>query len=82
MFRALLALLVGCDARPGGVKGKGPMVAYKLLKKYDKQLSGGALHDKLADDISTMKGASVKDKDAVICLAKSLLFRFRLDFNS
>ena len=75
MVRALLALLVGCDACPGGVKGKGPMVAFKLLKKYGNKLSGGALHEKLADDISTMKGASVDDKDAALCLAKSLLYK-------
>jgi 5'-3' exonuclease len=73
MVRALIALLVGCDACPGGVSQKGPKVAFNLLKKHS-NLSGEALHDKLAAEISSMKGAVVKDKAAVLCLAKSFLY--------
>ena len=73
MIRALLAMLVGCDACPGGVNNKGPKAALELLKKHD-ALSGPDLHTALAQDISTMAGAVVKDKDAVLCLAKSILY--------
>jgi hypothetical protein len=69
MVRALLAALVGCDACPGGVKGKGPKVAHGLLRKHS-NLSGKQLHDELAKDISTMKGSFVNDPAAVICMAK------------
>jgi hypothetical protein len=37
-------------------------------------LSGVKLHEALAEAISLMKGAIVKDKDAVLCLAKSILY--------
>lgn len=73
MVRALIALLVGCDACPGGVSQKGPKAAFSLLKKHS-NLSGEALHDKLAAEISSMRGAVVKDKAAVLCLAKSFLY--------
>jgi hypothetical protein len=35
---------------------------------------GAALHDKLAEFISSSKGARLRDKDAVMCLAKSMLY--------
>jgi hypothetical protein len=73
MVRALIALLVGCDACPGGVSQKRPKAAFSLLKKHS-NLSREALHDKLAAKISSMRGAVVKDKAAILCLAKSFLY--------
>jgi len=73
MVRALMAVLVGCDACPGGVVGAGPKVASSLLEKHSK-LSGQVLHNALADNISKMKGATVTDKYAILCLAKSMLY--------
>jgi 5'-3' exonuclease len=66
-------VLLGCDACPNGVEGAGPKVAKDLLDKYC-YLSGVMLHDALAEAISTMKGAIVKDKESVLCLAKSILY--------
>jgi 5'-3' exonuclease len=60
LVRALLAVLVGCDACPGGVKNKGPKAAYELVRKHSK-LSGKELHDELAKDISKMTGTFVND---------------------
>lgn len=74
MVRALLAMAVGCDACPGGVDGMGPQKALDLLNQVNKNLSGEALHDKLAEVISSIRTARVKDKDAVLCLAKSMLY--------
>lgn len=52
MVRALLAMVVGCDACPGGVDGVGPQKALDLFNGTDKSnLSGAALHDKLAEAI-------------------------------
>ena len=73
MVRALAAMVVGCDACPKGVAGSGPKDAYELLRKHSNK-SGTELHQALAHDISSMKGSSVKDKDAVLCLAESLLY--------
>ena len=73
MVCALSAMVLGYDACPGGVKDSGPKAVTDFLKKHSK-LSGATLHDKLAEEISSMKGAVVTDKDAVLCLAKSLLF--------
>ena len=49
-------------------------VAKDLLDKHC-NLSGVELHDALAEAISTTKGAIVKDKDAVLCLSKSILYQ-------
>jgi hypothetical protein len=46
-------------------------VAKDLLDMYG-TLSGFKLHDALAGAISTMKGAIVKDKDAVLCLCQDI----------
>jgi hypothetical protein len=42
MVRMLLALIVGCDACPGGVEGMGPKVAYETLQRFSAH-SGRAL---------------------------------------
>ena len=73
MVRALIALLVGCDACPGGVDGMGPKVAHELLTK-NSSLSGTVLHDKLAEFISSSKNARIKEKTAVMAAAKSILY--------
>ena len=73
MTRALMAMVVGCDACPGGVVGAGPKAASDLIAKHS-GLSGDALHLALAEDISKMKGATVVERDAVLCLAKSMLY--------
>jgi hypothetical protein len=67
-------LLVGCDACPGRVKSKGPKVAYSLVNKKYSKLSSEALHHALANEISTMKGATVKYAAAVLHFANSLLY--------
>ena len=73
MTRALLAIVVGCDACPGGVVGLGPKAASKLFEQHS-ELSGPTLHNTLAEAISNMSGAIVKDKCAVLCLAKSIMY--------
>ena len=65
---ALIAMLVGCDACPKGVEGTGLKVEKELIDKHC-NLSGSELHDALAEAISMMKGAIVRDKDSVLCLA-------------
>jgi hypothetical protein len=71
--RALIAMVLGCDACPGGVIGSGPKTVSVLLKKHS-DLSGNNLHDALAEEISSMNDAIVKDKHAVLCLARSILY--------
>ena len=73
MVRALVGMIVGCDACPGGVEGSGPAVASELLQKHAGK-TGAALHDALASDILKMKGCTIKEKDAIMCLAESILF--------
>jgi hypothetical protein len=78
MVHALLAVLVGCDACPGGVKGKGPKAVHELIWKHS-NLSGKQLQDELAKDISAMAGAFVNDPTAVLCIAKLLLYEMTHD---
>lgn len=73
MVRALAALVVGCDACPKGVAGSGPKDAHEMLLRHSDK-SGTQLHEELAREIASMQGSSVKDKDAVLCLAQSLVF--------
>jgi hypothetical protein len=73
LLRALTAILLGCDAYPKGVEGAGPKVAHELLEKH-RRLSGVELHNALAGAISIIKGATVRDKAAVLCLMKSLVY--------
>jgi hypothetical protein len=56
------------------VKSKGPKVAYSLVNKKYSKLSSEALHHALANEISTMKGATVKYAAAVLHFANSLLY--------
>ena len=73
MVRALAAMVVGCDACPKGVVGSGPKDAHELLSRHSDK-SGTELHEELAREIAGMKGSTVIDKDAVLCLAQSLVF--------
>jgi len=73
MVRALLSVCIGCDAVPGGVKGMGPKATSELISRYN-ALPGPILHNKLADDIRNAKDAVISEGEAVLCLAKSLLY--------
>ena len=74
IVRALLAMIVGCDACPGGAKGgSGPKVAMDLLSKYSRD-SGRSLHNSLATKIAKLKNAPIKDKDAILCFCESMIY--------
>eukprot|EP00957_Ditylum_brightwellii_P100747 7678910-Ditylum_brightwellii.AAC.1 len=73
LVRALLAMTVGCDTCPGGVKGCGPKVASKLLLKHNDKVDT-SLHNALATDIANLNNAPIKDKDATLCLCRSIIF--------
>jgi hypothetical protein len=74
MVHALTAMVLGCNAFPGGVIGSGPKTVSVLLKTHS-DISSNILHDALAEEISSMSGhAMLKDKHAVLCLASSTLY--------
>jgi hypothetical protein len=73
MVRALSAVVVGCDACPGGVSNQGAAATDRLLKKHDDK-SGTHLHRSLAREISGMKGSPLSTEEAVMCVAESLLY--------
>jgi hypothetical protein len=73
MVQALAGMVVSCDACPKEVENSRPVAVNMLLKKYADK-SGAALHDALADDIIKVKGCTIDDKEALMCLAESLQY--------
>eukprot|EP00957_Ditylum_brightwellii_P109795 8374279-Ditylum_brightwellii.AAC.1 len=51
LVRVLLAMTVGCNACPGGVKGCGPKADYKLLSKHNDK-TDTSHHNTLVTDIA------------------------------
>ena len=76
--RALCAVALGCDALPQGIPGFGPAKIDKLLAQAQVQvedkLDEEEYCDKIAQAIASHQNARVKDKNAIICLANSLIF--------
>ena len=73
MTRALLGMIAGCDVCPKGVEKSGPAAASRLLREHVDE-SGTALHVALAEAIFNMNGCTVKDMDAIMRLAQSILY--------
>lgn len=76
--RALCAVALGCDALPQGIPGFGPAKIDKLLARAQEQVEDNLDEeeycDKIAQAIAGHQNARVKDKDAIVCLANSLIF--------
>lgn len=70
---ALIGIALGCDALPGGVPGVGTSSLYNLLDTcHWDDLSG--VHVELATKLANQKKAVVKDPQALLCLANSLIY--------
>ena len=71
--RALIAMMLGCDACPGGLPGVGPVNASKIFDKF-KGKSGEQLHMELATEMSNAQNARIKDPQAILCLCHSMIY--------
>jgi hypothetical protein len=70
-MRALIAIALGCDALPGGVPGVGAASLSNLLKMCQHHV---LIHQKFAEILCEQKRAIVKDPEALLCIAHSLLY--------
>ena len=71
-IRALIALALGCDALPGGVPGVGAKSLHDLLGTCNLDSSG--MYVELASKITSQKKAVIRDPQALLCLANSLIY--------
>lgn len=71
--RALIAIALGCDALPGGVPGVGASSLRNLLDKCNWNNPSG-VHVDFAVKLANQKRALVKDPQALLCIANSLIF--------
>ena len=71
--RALIAMMLGCDACPGGLPKIGPQKALKIFEKF-KGKSGEHLHEELATAMSNVPNAPIKDPQAILCLCHSMVY--------
>ena len=69
-MRALIALALGCDALPGGVPGVGASSLHNLLSTCS---NSSEMHVELAIKLATQKKALIKEPNALLCLANSLV---------
>jgi len=72
-MRALIALALGCDALPGGVPGLGASSLSNLLQTCNCNDVHG-LHLEFATKLTSQKKALIKQPDALLCLANSLIY--------
>ena len=71
--RALIAMMLGCDACPGGLPKIGPQKALEIFEKF-KGKSGKQLHEELATAMSNVPNAPIKDPQAILCLCHSMIY--------
>lgn len=70
-MRALIALALGCDALPGGIPGIGASSLHNLIVTCNCSSEG---HVELATKLAAQKKALLKDPNALLCLANSLVY--------
>lgn len=70
--RALLGIALGCDVLPGGVPGLGASSLSNILSTVDLETDGAPFD--LATKLSTVNKAQLKDAQALLCMANSLLY--------
>ena len=70
-MRALIAIALGCDALPGGVPGVGAASLSNLLTMCSNHV---LIHEKFAEILCEQRRAIVKDPQALLCIAHSLLY--------
>ena len=70
IVRALIAMMLGCDACPGGIPGIGPKRAFEIHQEFNAKScqSVQQLHEDLATLISKTPRAPIKDHRAILCL--------------
>jgi hypothetical protein len=75
LLRALIAVALGCCAWPGGIFNFGPKSAAEELQRLAaRSLSDHERSDAFANAPSRNSSSTVKDKEAILCFAQSLLF--------
>jgi hypothetical protein len=72
-MRALMALALGCDALPWGVPGVGASSLHNLLQACNWNDSQD-LHLEFATKLASLKKSVVRDPNALLCLANSLVY--------
>jgi hypothetical protein len=76
LLRALIAVALGCEAWPGGISNFGPKTAAEELEKLAGRpsLSDSERCDAFAAALAKNSSCTVKDKEAILCFAQSLLY--------
>lgn len=71
-IRALIGVSLGCDVLPGGVPGLGASSLNNILSTIDLEADGATVD--LATKLGTVKKAQLKDTQALLCIANSLVY--------
>jgi len=75
LLRALIAVALGSDAWPGGIRSFGPKAADDALKAIDNMYSDDDERNELfLSKLVEYAGCDVKDKSAILCFAQSLIY--------
>jgi len=78
LSRAMLAVAIGCDVFPKGLKDFGPAKAFRILKNIE-GLSGDAHKQALVDSILNFKSKTKIDLQSLLAYSQSLLFELTCD---
>ena len=73
-MRALIAIALGCNVLPGGVPGVGASSLLNLLKMCQNH---PMIHVRFAEQLCKQRKAIIKDPQALLCIAHSLLYEKR-----
>ena len=71
-MRSLIGIALGCDVLPGGVPGLGASSLNNILGTVDLEADGAPAD--LATKLSAVKKAQLKDAQALLCIANSLVY--------